>query len=360
MAFSVPRQTEVRLQTSKAQASWNENLATVAFGLWLMAGVFIDGFAHSNLRNTIEDFFTPWHAILYSGFTATALWVVWMVFRRLRQGWTGLNAIPVGYELGLIGATVFGLGGVGDMIWHTVFGIEVGIDALLSPTHLLLYLGATLLITSPLRAIWHNSSATPSFKAFLPALLAVFATFSFTTFMNMHLWGLVNVPDSSERFSQLSSYGGLIAYAASRLTDAGILFSNVVIMGTAFLLLRRWRTPVGTFTLILGLNTLAMFAMFGNGGYLPQVLLATLAGIIMDAMVFTMKPSPSKVLEFRVFAIIAPIAIWGLHFLALALNGGIGISRELWTGITVMTALCSVALSVLVVPPAIPSQVPAE
>jgi hypothetical protein len=49
-----------------------------------------------------------------------------------------------------------------------------------------------------------------------------------------------------------------------------------------------------------------------------------------------------------------------LHFLALALNGGVGISRELWTGITVMTALCSVALSVLVVPPAIPSQVPAE
>lgn len=41
-----------------------------------MAGVFIDGFAHSNLRNTIEDFFTPWHAILYSGFTATALSVL--------------------------------------------------------------------------------------------------------------------------------------------------------------------------------------------------------------------------------------------------------------------------------------------
>jgi hypothetical protein len=361
MAFSVPNiANNQETRAGKAQASWNENLATVAFGLWLMAGVFIDGFAHANLRNTIENFFTPWHAILYSGFSATALWVVWMVFRRLRQGWTGLNAIPVGYELGLIGATVFGLGGVGDMIWHTVFGIEVGIDALLSPTHLMLYLGATLLITSPLRAIWHNSSATPSFKAFLPALLAVFASFSFTSFMNMHLWGLVNLPDSSEKFSQLANYGGNIAYLASRLSDAGILFSSAVIMFTALFLLRRWRTPVGTFTLILGLNTLAMFAMFGYGNYLPNVLLAALAGIIMDAMVFTMKPSPTKILELRVFAIIAPIVIWGLHFLALALTGGVGISRELWTGITVMTSLCGVALSVLVVPPAIANQVSAE
>ena len=98
MAFSVPTsRNNLGSISQKAQASWNENLATVAFGLWLMAGVFIDGFAHANLRNTIENFFTPWHAILYSGFTATALWVVWLVVRRLRQGWTGLNAVPVGY-----------------------------------------------------------------------------------------------------------------------------------------------------------------------------------------------------------------------------------------------------------------------
>jgi hypothetical protein len=358
MAFSLPTQRNlVAPKVGKAQATWNENLATVAFGLWLMAGVFIDGFAHSNLRNTIENFFTPWHAILYSGFTATALWVVWMAFRRIRQGWIGLAAIPAGYELGLIGAGIFGLGGVGDMLWHTLFGIEVGIDALLSPTHLMLYLGATLLITSPIRAMWHNSSFTPSFKEFLPTLLAVFGTFSFTTFMNMHIWGLVNVPDSS---AIMLNFSGFSANIAARFVDAGILFSNAVIMFTALFLLRRWRTPFGTFSLILGLNTLAMFAMFGNDGYTIKVLLAAAAGMIMDAMIYTMKPSPTRVLELRVFAILSPIAIWGLHFLAVALGGGLGISRELWTGITVMTALCGAALSVLVVPPALPSQAQGE
>lgn len=362
MAFSLPTQRNNAVtRVGKAQASWNENLATVAFGLWLMAGVFIDGFAHSNLRDSIESFFTPWHAILYSGFTVTALWVSWMTFRRIRQGWVGLAAVPAGYELGLVGAAVFGLGGLGDMVWHTVFGIEVGIDALLSPTHLMLYLGATLLITSPLRAAWHNSSFAPGFKEFLPTFLSVFGTFSFTTFMNMHFWGLVNVPDSSERLTWLGAYGNnTMQYTASRLVDSGILFSNVVIMFTALLLLRRWRTPFGMFTLLLGLNTLAMFAMFGDMHMIPMVALAAVAGLIMDTMVITMKPSFSRVLEFRVFAIISPIAIWGLHFLAVALNGGLGISRELWTGITVMTSLCGAALSVLVVPPAIPNKADSE
>lgn len=38
----------------------------------------------------------------------------------------------------MAGAFIFGLGGFGDMIWHTVFGIEVGTNALFSPTHLML------------------------------------------------------------------------------------------------------------------------------------------------------------------------------------------------------------------------------
>ena len=38
------------------------------------------------------------------------------------------------------------------MVWHLVFGIEAGIDALVSPTHLLLLTGGVLMITSPLRA----------------------------------------------------------------------------------------------------------------------------------------------------------------------------------------------------------------
>ena len=37
--------------------------------------------------------------------------------------------IPAGYGLGLVGLAVFVLGGVGDGIWHSVLGVEEGIDS---------------------------------------------------------------------------------------------------------------------------------------------------------------------------------------------------------------------------------------
>lgn len=49
----------------------------------------------------------------------------------------GRAAIPAGYSLGLLGVIIFALGGLGDMWWHTVFGIERDVATLLSPTHLM-------------------------------------------------------------------------------------------------------------------------------------------------------------------------------------------------------------------------------
>ena len=48
------------------------------------------------------------------------------------------------------------LGGAGDIVWHTLFGIEAGIEALLSPTHLLLAFGGAVAVSGPLHAIWHR------------------------------------------------------------------------------------------------------------------------------------------------------------------------------------------------------------
>jgi hypothetical protein len=45
---------------------------TVALGgLWLIGGLHLDGWAHHHIR--LDTFFSPWHAVLYSGFGVTAL-----------------------------------------------------------------------------------------------------------------------------------------------------------------------------------------------------------------------------------------------------------------------------------------------
>lgn len=353
MTSSPVNSNPVLVPKPQARASKKENLMTVFFGLWLIFGFLIDGYAHGNLVESLESFFTPWHAILYSGFLAAALWTIWMVYRRLRQGWQGLSAIPIGYELGLIGAFIFGFGGIADLIWHSTFGIEIGIDALRSPSHILLFIGAILLITAPLRATWHDpaSQYAPSFLEFLPNLFVIFSCFCFSSLMNLHIWGFISLPDSSPNLSALvPSQNPAVQYALNSFIDAGILFTNAAIMFTILFILQRWRTPFGTYGIVLGLSTFVLVIIVDNN-LMPRVYLAALAGIIIDSLILTLKPSLTRLLELRIFSALAPIVIWGTHFMAVHITGGLGISPELWTGILTMTALSGLALSLLVAMP---------
>lgn len=61
-----------------------QDLVTTATGLWLVLGLFTDGWAHVNLPG-LESFFTPWHAVLYSGFGATAAWIALLGWRNRRS-----------------------------------------------------------------------------------------------------------------------------------------------------------------------------------------------------------------------------------------------------------------------------------
>jgi hypothetical protein len=40
-------------------------------GSWLIGGLYLDGWAHIHVP-ALETFFTPWHAVLYSGYLAGA------------------------------------------------------------------------------------------------------------------------------------------------------------------------------------------------------------------------------------------------------------------------------------------------
>ena len=66
-----------RSDTRAHRTTWGEDLITVVLGSWLTLGGFVDGYAHRNL-DTPETFFTPWHAVLYSGYLAVACgWDGW-------------------------------------------------------------------------------------------------------------------------------------------------------------------------------------------------------------------------------------------------------------------------------------------
>jgi len=78
---------------------------------WLTGGLFLDGWVHNHLRS-METVFTPWHAVLYSGFAAIMTTLALARLRGLYDRRPLTAAVPEEYELSALGVLLFGLGGV--------------------------------------------------------------------------------------------------------------------------------------------------------------------------------------------------------------------------------------------------------
>ncbi len=332
-----------RSREEPPRLSAREDLLTVAFSAWLICGIFVDGWAHNNDKP--ESFFTPWHGLFYSGFLATALW---MLSRYQRHG-----RIPVGYGRGFVGLALFAAGGVGDMVWHLAFGVEVDLEALLSPTHLVLFVSGILVVSSPLRAAWSDAGQR---SLPLPALLSMTIVTAAVAFFHMHfspfLTDAMTAPPY--RFAAgLGRGGGWLADELQLEGFAAILLTTVILMGPTLLLLRRWRLPVGSLTLLFTVVVALSCALLGFE--MPETILAgVVAGAGADLLAGTLQPSRSPATVLRVVGFAVPVVLWLTYFAVLATFYSVGWSVELWSGITVMSGLAGLGLAVLMTlaPPA--------
>jgi len=340
--------------TDRPRASRQENLVTVALSAWLILGLFVDGWAHNNDKP--ESFFTPWHGLFYSGFVATA---VWMWSRRSRHG-----GVPAGYGLGLIGVAVFAAGGVADLVWHSIFGVEEGLEALLSPTHLLLFASGLLVVSSPWRAAWSEPDDSPSMRALLPALLSATLVTATVAFFLMQFSPFLTFAATAEPYRFIAGnvepdVGGWLAEEIQLEGFASILLTTLVLMGPTLALLRRWRLPSGSLTLLFGTVALLVSALTAFELW-ETVLAAVVAGFFADLLAGRLQPTRSTATVLRVVGGVVPLVLWLAYFAVLAAFHSVGWSVELWSGITVMSALAGLGLAILMTLPAVPEPVGAE
>jgi hypothetical protein len=310
----------------------------VVVSIWWLGGLFIDGWAHSNIPQ-LETFFTPWHGVLYSGFLLTASFLaITLVANHLRHRLAWRKALPSGYELSGVGAVVFLAGGVGDMLWHTQFGIERDDEALISPTHLLLGVGMVLIASGPIRAAWKRPVS--GLAGWLPPVLALaylLAMFQFFTFF-ANPFAATYAANAYRSRGQFSGSYGIY-----------FMFETALIMGLIFLAMKRWTLPFGSLTLILTfamtLITLVMDRRLSTGP-LPLIITALVAGLLADGLVQWLKPGPERPAALRLFAIAIPVILFGLYFLTLQLfGGGIWWSVTAWVGILVQVGVVGLLMS---------------
>ena len=334
---------------------------TAGLCLLFQGGAYLDVWAHVH-RPELETFFTPWHAVLYSGFFAVAAATAApLALRRRGAGQSWSSVLPAGYDLSLVGVLIFLLGGVLDMLWHIAFGIEADVEALLSPSHLVLAVGSTLILTGPLRAAWHRRDRDASWPAVL-SLAFLLSSLSFWTQYAHHFgrpWPALGnrptarvfatvSPDPLFRNAEIQNL-----YVAHALGVAGVLLQAAFISGIVLLALRRWgpRLPLGAFTLVFGLNALMVGAARDQLGLVPG---AVAAGAVADALIWLLQPSVQRRFRLRLAAFAIPGTYFALYFVGVALTRGVWWSVPLWSGAVVLAGATGWLVSWLVAPPPIP------
>jgi len=313
------------------------------FICWFLGGLFLDAWAH-NHGLVDKTFFTPWHAVLYSGYAATSFVLVAAVVINYWRGYRWQEAIPGGYELSLLGVPLFLVAGVGDMIWHILFGFEVGIEPLLSPTHLVLAFSGLLIMSGPFRAAWRRADpvSTHNWTTLLPAIISLTAILSLLTFFTSFAHPFVQTGLVTDSYV---GDGDKSRGAAAILLQAGIL------MGVILFALRRWRLPIGTLTLVITLN-IALMSVFGHEDQYKLIPVALLSGVIADLLLWRLKPAATRPEALRIFAFTVPVVFYLDYFVPIMIhNGGIPWSIHLWLGSSVMAGVVGLVLSYLLVPP---------
>ncbi|MEA2272211.1 MAG: hypothetical protein QOI98_919 [Solirubrobacteraceae bacterium] len=338
---------------------------TSALGAVMVIGLFLDGWDHINLLDgKLGSFFSPWHALLYAGFSATAVWVLLLNQHLIRRSVApGPHAqdflgVPLRYPLAVVGIGIATVGLGGDLIWHSAFGEEAGVARVIGPFHTLLFAGAGLLVSASFRSAWHAPDAypvAPSFRTILPPLLSLTLATAMAAFIFQWVSAFMDW-DPSLRIDrlpgELAGRSG-VQDTAEIVGVARIATTNLVLMGALLLALRRWRLPFGSATLLFVAVATLMSALaeFRLGW---TILGALAGGLIADALVGRLRASPLRPRSHRVVGGAVPVVLWSVYFGALSALEDVVWPLDLALGTIALMGLFGVVISVLVLPPALP------
>jgi hypothetical protein len=336
----VVARAETLLSGSRLDAAFSM-LATL-----MVFGIVLDFRAHARgISFAEEGFLTPEHTFFYSMFLGVAALLGLATYRERRRGTTWVDAVPDGYGWGVVGVLVFGFAGVGDLFWHSAFGFEESFQALVSPSHIALGLGAALFLSSPLRAAWHRET-DPTGLDYVPVVIALTLVLAIVSMFG----GFVN-----PLVRPYPSYG----WAREQAVVAMLVVYPLLFVGATLTMLRRFRPPPGSFLLAFTVPGLVMSVVEGN----PLLALpALVAGLLTDAAVLVRAPTPSDALAMRLFAAVVPAAFVVTYFATVEFGVPGGIHHTFprsdyyrWSihvlgGTVVHAALAGVALTYLIAP----------
>jgi hypothetical protein len=331
----------------RAYATWWQDLTTAAFSAWFFGGLILDVNAHA--RNWPESFFTWWHLAFYTGYFATAVWILWLFVRAHRaEGRTGMAAVPHGYGPAVIGIPLFLLSGIADMIWHEVLGIESSLAILFSPSHLGLAASGILIVAAPWLSAWRREAlaAEPEpipveARMAAPALSLGYMVTAIVLFL------AYLVPHTNSPFVVAAALEGPSHYDG--LPVAGIMATTVLVLALVVLATGRFRLPLGFFTVAFAYPSMmaGAYSGFEFGGY---VWIFLLSGVWLDVLVWLIRPELRRRRDLLVLAGAWSIPVWAAFLISTGAATGVWPAAEIGIGAPVVAAAVG-GLFMLVIQP---------
>lgn len=228
----------------------------LVLGLWCLAGLLIDAFAH--IAGSVDDtFFTPWHAVWYSGSAAYGAYIIYAIMpdggmrQLVSQPFKTLKGIDSHHKPGVYGIVVFAVSGFGDLIWHETLGVEENTDILLSPTHIGLFVGLIMSVTAPVWSAWAKASSGRNglrSQALIVFGLGAAWTVSLLMIRYANLW---IAPLQNYCYSPGNAFCGHQYYNEALETGLQSLFLQAALTSVVLaLFLKRWRPERGAMFLL--------------------------------------------------------------------------------------------------------------
>lgn len=318
-------------------SGWYLDSLVAILSLLMVAGVTLDFRAHGRgISFAEEGFFTPEHVFFYSMFLLIALLIGAATYRGWRSGAPLTGAVPTGYGWGLVGVLLFGFGGVGDFFWHSAFGFEEGVEAIVSPSHITLAAGAALFLGSPLRSALRRPDEYEGLQ-FLPVLVSASLVLTIIALFGLLLNPLAQVGyvvDEPVFRSYALGWGSLVVFP--------LLF-----VASGLLLARWFDLPPGALTLTFLVPALASVTPVGVFEF---VLPALLGGVVLDGLVQWTRGEAIDGLALRLFGVLFPVLFVATYFGLVATRFRLTWVVHVWSGTIVMAGLAGLLLTYAMTP----------
>lgn len=312
---------------------------------WSACGFLLDTWAHGHVP--VETFFTPYHGVAYSGIFAGALVVAFFAAR---------GTIPQTYRIPLLGIPLFILSGVADLGWHTFLGIEEGVDAVLSPTHLGLGVGILLISSGPIISAIKNRDMLRTLADQLPLLFALAAWMELLHFGTAYAFdpgaGALNAPPSTAQFTPDYLTALSINYYKLGTGVLIVIFQSALITSFALFAVARVPLKPGALTIVYLLGNFAAAAAFTNDTPLLATVIAMslVAGISGDVLTAALYRSSNRTRSYRILGTVIPASYFATYFIVTAITERIWWDWNVVLGALIWSGGTGFALTLLTPP----------